>query len=90
MNGIVKRFDGNRGFGFIQPLCGDKRAPEVYCHISAVKCRRGQQPAAPPIGAEVKFKLVRGERGPQAAEVELVELGRAALMAADATGDPQT
>jgi hypothetical protein len=27
-----------------------------------------------PVGAEVRFKLVRGERGPQAADIQLVEL----------------
>jgi hypothetical protein len=31
--------------------------------------------AAPQIGAGVRFNLVRGEQGPQAADVELVRVG---------------
>lgn len=72
MNGIVKSFTTARGFGFIQPLVGKPdETDNVYFHISA--CRFG---AAPPVGAEVRFKLVRGGGGgrTQAGDVELVEI----------------
>ena len=52
-------------------------APEVFFHISAVRSR-----VPPPIGAEVSFVLVRGTKRPQAANVELVILGGAALKTA--------
>jgi cold shock protein len=74
MTGLVKYFDERRGYGFIQPLIGlGPNAPELFFHISAVcrskpDCRRGV-----PCGAEVSFKIVRGNKGPQAADVELIE-----------------
>jgi cold shock CspA family protein len=71
MNGIVKSFTTARGFGFIQPLVGKPdETDNVYFHISA--CRFG---AAPPVGAEVRFKIVRGSGGrTQAADVEALEI----------------
>lgn len=71
MRGIVKSYNEKRGFGFIAPLVG--RPDEVrhlFFHISAVKGGRSGVPS----GAEVEFIVVRGDRGPQAADVELVEL----------------
>jgi cold shock CspA family protein len=69
MTGIVKTFNGR--YGFISPLVGKPgETPEVYFHATAVKGKRGGIPA----GAEVSFKLVRGEKGPQAAEVEAREV----------------
>ena len=71
MNGIVKSFTTARGFGFIQPLVGKPdETDNVYFHVSA--CRFG---AAPPVGAEVRFKIVRGNGGrAQAADVEALEI----------------
>jgi cold shock CspA family protein len=75
MTGIVKKFFEKAGYGFIQPLIGKPdTTPEVFFHVSSVRGR-----IAPPIGAEVRFKLVRGEHGPQAANVELLELNAASL-----------
>ncbi len=75
MNGIVKRYNSRHGFGFIAPLIGKPdTTPEVFFHATAV---RGG--AAIPAGAEVQFDLVRGEKGPQAANVELVRVTTRAL-----------
>ncbi len=68
MNGLVRRFNHYRGYGFIEALTGHPGSnPEFFFHASA--CRGG---IAPPIGAEVRFRVVRGEKGPQAAAVEVV------------------
>jgi cold shock CspA family protein len=74
MTGIVTYFNEDRGFGFLRPLIGlGPDAPCVYFHVSSVRKVDGHTPAIPK-DAEVRFKLVRGSKGPQAADVELVEL----------------
>ena len=78
MNGIVERFNMRRGFGFIRPMAGGgPDAAPIYFHISAV-CRpeKGYLPALPN-GCEVKFDLVRSDKGPQCANVRLVKLSGA-------------
>ena len=71
MNGIVRRYDHKRGFGFIKPLIGKPdTTADVYFHASALMYGQGV-----PEGAEVRFDLVRSETGPQAANVELLGLG---------------
>ena len=75
MTGIVRSYNDRRGYGYIQPLIGrPDTTPDVFFHISSV---RGG--IAPPKGAEVRFLLVRGERGPQAADIELMTLNAKAL-----------
>jgi CspA family cold shock protein len=70
VNGIVTCYDNRRGFGFIKPLIGrPDAAPDIFFHASAV---RGG--ISPPKGAEVSFLVVRGNRGPQAADVQLVQV----------------
>jgi cold shock CspA family protein len=70
MNGIVRRFSLEDKYGFIQPLIGKPdTTPDIFFHLSA--CRFG---AAPPVGAEVRFKVVRGEKGIQCADIELVRI----------------
>jgi cold shock CspA family protein len=80
MNGIIKRFDAKRGFGFIQSLAGG--GPDVlpiYFHITAVcQPEKGFLPALP-IGCEVRFDLCRSDRGAQAANVRLVVLSGATI-----------
>jgi CspA family cold shock protein len=67
MDGIVRFFDPSRHFGFIQPLVGKPDStPDVYFHASAV-----QGGACIPAGAEVSFRVVRGDKGPQAADVTM-------------------
>jgi CspA family cold shock protein len=60
-NGIVKWFDGQRGFGFIQPEDGSK---DAFVHISTVEqaglsmLREGQK---------VSYELIPGKNGKSAA-----------------------
>lgn len=70
MTGIVQAYNSKGGYGFITPHIGEpENAKEVFFHVSQCVDR-----IAPPRGAEVSFTLVRGNNGPQAARVELVEV----------------
>ena len=71
MNGIVKSFNEHRDFGFIEGLTGKPSGgnPMIFYHKTAI---RGG--AALPIGSEVRFALVRGEKGVQACDIEAVRV----------------
>jgi CspA family cold shock protein len=55
--GTVKWFNGQKGYGFIQPEDGSK---DVFVHISAVE-RAGFSGLAE--GQRVSFELERGQQG---------------------------
>ena len=59
--GIVKWFNGTKGFGFIQPDSGGK---DVFVHISAVE-KAGYSGLAE--GAKVSYEVV-ANRGKESAE----------------------
>ena len=62
-NGTVKWFNGQKGFGFIQPESGNK---DVFVHISAVE-RAGMRTLNE--GQKVTFDIVADRRtGKSAAE----------------------
>ncbi|PHA01280.1 cold-shock protein [Bacillus pseudomycoides] len=62
MQGKVKWFNAEKGFGFIERDGGD----DVFVHFSAIQ-HDGYK--ALEEGQEVKFDIVEGARGPQAANV---------------------
>jgi len=65
--GVVKWFNGEKGYGFI---ARDNEEKDVFVHFSAINAegfrtlREGQR---------VEFEVVEGEKGPQAQNVELIE-----------------
>jgi len=61
--GTVKWFNGQKGFGFIQPNDGGS---DVFVHISAVE-RAGLTGLAE--GQKVSFEAEQGQKGPQAVNV---------------------
>jgi cold shock CspA family protein len=72
MIGIVTKYDAGRGYGLIEPMIGQPNsAALVFFHVSAIAGRTPGEDPAIPTGAEVEFDLVRGDRGPQAANVKL-------------------
>ena len=64
MNGIVKWFNNEKGFGFISVEGGD----DVFVHFSAIQVDGFKTLEE---GQAVNFEIVEGARGPQAANVTL-------------------
>lgn len=62
MQGRVKWFNAEKGFGFIEREGGD----DVFVHYSAIN-EEGFKTLEE--GQEVEFEIVEGARGPQAANV---------------------
>lgn len=61
--GVVARYDADRGFGFITP---DSGGPDLFVHVSVV--RDGQELYE---GDRVRFQVRQSDRGPQADRVDL-------------------
>lgn len=59
--GVVKLFDGNKGYGFITPDGGEA---DVFVHFSQVRGGTLNE------GDRVEFELGHGIRGPQATAVK--------------------
>jgi CspA family cold shock protein len=62
MNGKVKWFNAEKGFGFIEREDGD----DVFVHFSAIQADGFKTLEE---GQDVEFEIVEGNRGPQAANV---------------------
>jgi len=60
--GIVKWFNAEKGYGFIQVEGGD----DVFVHYSAIQAEGFKTLDE---GQKVEFEIVQGSRGPQAANV---------------------
>ncbi|MBZ4683723.1 MAG: cold shock protein [Fusobacteriaceae bacterium] len=61
-NGIVKWFNGEKGFGFIT----SEEGKDVFVHFSQIK-KDGFKTLEE--GEEVSFDVVQGQKGPQAENV---------------------
>ncbi|QRN83457.1 cold-shock protein [Chloroflexota bacterium] len=65
--GVVKWFNGEKGYGFIARDSGEK---DVFVHFTAINAegfrtlREGQR---------VEFEVVQGQKGPQAQNVEIID-----------------
>lgn len=62
MNGKVKFFNAEKGYGFIT----DESGKDVFVHFSAIQ-KEGYKSLED--GQNVTFDVVEGDRGPQAANV---------------------
>jgi CspA family cold shock protein len=63
--GVVARYDAERGFGFITPDAG---GADLFVHMSVLG---GAEPLQK--GEPVRYKVRQSDRGPQADRVERVE-----------------
>ena len=61
--GTVKWFNESKGFGFIE-----SNGKDYFVHFSAIQSNGFK---TLPEGAKVKFKAGKGQKGPQAEEVEI-------------------
>lgn len=64
MQGKVKWFNAEKGYGFIE----NNEGGDVFVHFSAIQ-REGFKTLDE--GQAVEFEVVKGDRGPQAANVTL-------------------
>lgn len=65
MNGKVKWFNAEKGFGFIERDGGE----DVFVHFSAIQSNGYRSLDE---GQMVQFDIVKGDRGSQAANVTLI------------------
>lgn len=65
LEGTVKWFNGEKGFGFIQPNDGSK---DVFVHFRQVN-RTGYGRVSLDEGQKVTYELGEGPKGPQAENV---------------------
>ncbi len=65
--GVVKWFNADKGFGFIE----QKQGPDVFVHFrNILNANSGYKTLDE--GQHVQFKLERGPKGPQAEEVSII------------------
>ena len=64
--GTVKWFNADKGYGFIERPGG----PDVFVHFSAIEAAGYRSLEE---GQTVEFDVTEGQKGPQAANVRLVE-----------------
>lgn len=67
MEGVVKWFSAEKGYGFIKQ---DNGQPDIFVHFSAIG---GTGYKSLEEGDRVTFAVVEGKKGMQAADVEIVE-----------------
>ncbi|MBP3882561.1 MAG: cold shock domain-containing protein [Lachnospiraceae bacterium] len=60
--GVVRRFNNQRGFGFIS----DSEGNDVFVHYTGIN---GEGFKTLEEGQEVEFDIIQGEKGPQAVNV---------------------
>ena len=64
--GTVKWFNGDKGFGFIEP---DEGGKDVFVHFSAIQ---GSGYRSLEEGQRVSFETSQGQKGPQADNVQVI------------------
>ena len=66
VNGVVKWFNANKGYGFIS----NKEGEDLFVHFSSIRDNGGYRSLEE--GQEVEFTVGKGEKGPQAQDVVIL------------------
>jgi len=66
VQGTVKWFNAEKGFGFIAP---DGGAPDVFVHYSAIEADGYRSLSE---NQRVEFEVTQGQKGPQAERLRLI------------------
>ena len=66
-SGVVKWFNGDKGFGFIVPDDGTK---DLFVHFSEIQSSGYRSLEE---GQRVEFEVKAGDKGPQAVQVRVVQ-----------------
>lgn len=69
VNGTVKWFNSEKGFGFIEQENGGK---DVFVHFRQINNTQGYGRVSLEDGQKVTFEIGEGEKGPQAQNVTAV------------------
>ncbi|MCL7419865.1 MAG: cold-shock protein [Methylobacter sp.] len=64
--GIVKWFNSEKGFGFIE----QKSGPDVFVHFKSILSSGGYRSLDE--GQKVQFSISQGQKGPQADDVSVI------------------
>jgi CspA family cold shock protein len=64
--GTVKWFNGDKGFGFIEP---DGGGADVFAHYSNIQAQGFRELTE---GQKVEFDVAQGQKGPQAENIRVV------------------
>lgn len=64
--GVVKWFNNEKGFGFIQR----EKGPDVFVHFKAITAE-GYRTLSE--GQRVEFSVTQGPKGPQAEDVKVID-----------------
>jgi CspA family cold shock protein len=66
VNGVVKWFNANKGYGFIS----NKEGEDLFVHFSSIRDNGGYRSLDE--GQEVEFTIGKGDKGPQAKDVVIL------------------
>ncbi len=69
VQGIVKWFNNDKGFGFIQ----QENGPDVFVHFRAINTSNNDGYRSLKEGQRVEFNVTQGQKGPQAENVTVVD-----------------
>ncbi len=69
MKGKIKWYNWRKGFGFIITAGGN----ELFVHKKALTQFNGKQVIKLAEGQAVEFEITEGEKGPEAANVEIIQ-----------------
>lgn len=66
--GVLKKFDSERGFGFIKP---DDGGGDVFLHVRAA--RNSGLTSMPEVGTRLEYEVEQSDRGARAVKISVAD-----------------